>query len=104
MAFFVKGLLKQLILTVALMTPPWLFTTTLPSVLLLVRAIKKASTCIMGDADGTFSASTDPCWSAADTAYVKAKRKQIYIFNLVLGIDQLMANSVGKTCSNNNYL
>lgn len=76
--FLTKGLLKQLFLTFAIKTPPWLFTTTLPSVLLLVRAIKKLSTCIMGDADGTFSASTGPCWSVADTAYVKAKQTNLH--------------------------
>lgn len=88
---YAGDLLKQLIWTFALMTPPWLFTTTLPSVLLLVRAIKKASTCIIGDAEGTFSASTDPCWSAAEAAYVKAK-----LGFKILGIGQLMENSVAK--------
>lgn len=48
---------------------PCLCTTTLPSVLLLVRAMKKPSTCIIGDADRTFSVSTDSCWSAAGTAH-----------------------------------
>lgn len=56
----------------AFKTVPCLYTTTLPSVLLLVRAVKKPSTCIMGDADSTFSASTDPCWSAEGTAHVGA--------------------------------
>lgn len=60
----------------SLMTVPWLFTTTLPSVLLLVRAMKKPSTCIMGEADGTFSASNDPCWSAPGTAEVENEHKQ----------------------------
>lgn len=75
-AFLIKGLLEGFILTCASMTIPWLFTTTLPSVLLLVRAMKKPSTCIMGEAAGAFSASNDPCWSATDTARVEAKWKQ----------------------------
>lgn len=36
----------------------------------------------MGEADGTFSASNDPCWSAADAAEVETKHKQ------KTGIDQ----------------
>lgn len=55
---------------------PCLCTTTLPSVLLLVRAMKKPSTCIMGDAESTFSAS-DPCWSAEDPAHSSREKRPI---------------------------
>lgn len=72
--FFYNTLLssQSIIWHCAFKMVPCLCITTLPSVLLLVRAMKKPSTCIMGDADSTLSASTDPCWSAEDTANMGA--------------------------------
>lgn len=58
-----------------LLTRPFLCTTTLPSVLLLVRAMKKPSTCIIGDTDNTFSASADTCWCPEGTAQREMYRK-----------------------------
>lgn len=52
---------------------PCFCNTTLPSVLLLVRARKKPSTCIIGDADSTLSASEAPCWSAEGTAHSRVR-------------------------------
>lgn len=48
---------------------PCLCTKTRPSVLLLVRAMKKPSICIMGDAESTFSASADSCRSGWGTTH-----------------------------------
>lgn len=48
---------------------PCLCITTLPSVLLLVKARKNVSSCIRGEADSAFSASTDSCWSGEATAH-----------------------------------
>ena len=72
-----KGLISLLcfILHCVFKMVPCLCTTTLPSVLLFVRAMKNPSTCIMGDADSSLSASTDPCWSAEDTAHMGATRQ-----------------------------
>lgn len=58
---------------------PCLCNTTLPSALLLVRDMKNPSICIIGDAESTFSASTDPCWLSEGTAHRGQEEKRNHL-------------------------
>ena len=77
---------------------PCLWTTTLPSLLLLVRAMRKPSTCIIGEEDIKRSASADPCWSLAGTATTKLTTVVLFLTELhVLGINDNYCNYCYKT-------
>lgn len=48
----------------------------------------------MGDADSTFSASADPCWSAEDTAHAGADRSEIFMLVVQLWVLPAKVQSV----------